>query len=464
MPDIGKPLISITPQSTGGGGGVTTIDIQGSSSLFSGNVTNGVPITIDLVDSLGNLIPNGAVTQVGNAFEAEVVDTTNYSVNSVPVSTIDNWSVIDIQVVDKNGGAIAPTLSQVGNVIGLTIAGQTPLDVNATPSGFVANWDTISIDVDDKNGNPITGAALGLSIVGNNIDFNIAGNTPLQVNGGASIGVIPNWDLADILLRDQGANVVPLVSSSISGSQVTLNINNYPAPSGVALKVPPPTQYTIYATGATPEDEGWRWQNGWWNYVAPSSPEKVADLDYSVLSPNYWYTLKYALRVGSTLSTTRFVDILGGQAWAAVNGRDYVTIDKLTGLMFIRLFSLSTAQANWQTQIDNVAALSVTVDGVTYNDWYIPTAAEYQAVFGTFRTSGNWVDPNTSNNIVANGGGSWQTGNYWTSTTRGDLTSHACVGRADIAFGQYAGSSVSKTGTNLPTIAVRNARNLIFAS
>jgi hypothetical protein len=125
---------------------------------------------------------------------------------------------------------------------------------------------------------------------------------------------------------------------------------------------------------------------------------------------------------------------------------------------------LSTAQANWQTQIDNVAALSVTVDGVTYNDWYIPTAAEYQAVFGTFRTSGNWVDPNTSNNIVANGGGSWQTGNYWTSTTRGDLTSHACVGRADIAFGQYAGSSVSKTGTNLPTIAVRNARNLIFAS
>lgn len=404
----GKALISMDKPGTGSGPGVTPIDIIGADVSLTGNITDGVPITVNLVDSSGNPVPNGVITQTGNVFDAEIDDTTPISVNTAPQGTVDNWQNIEIDVDDKNGNPITPVITKIGNIINL----------------------------------------------------DIAGTTPIQVNGGASIGSIPNWDLSDIRLRDQSNNVVPLVSSSIAGSQVTLNINNYPAPSGVAFKVIPCSQYTTYNT----EDEGWRMQNGWWDYVPPTYPEKVAELDYSI-GANFHYQLKTSLRVGSVSSTTRFVDVDGGQTWSATQNKNYATIDKLTGLMFIRWSDLIVAKV-YTTAITDCAAFSFTIGGVTYDDWYIASLAEFAAIFGTFAKSGAWLDPRTSAAITSGSSGGFITGRLFTSTTRQDVlpATEVVCGRLDNTFSQYGGLSVSKTSTQLQYIAIRKCRNLITAN
>lgn len=449
MADVqaGKPLITLLKPGTGvTPGGNTPITIDGALVSLVSNIANGVPIDVNLIDSSGNPVPNGAISQAGNVFNARIIDVTPISVNTVPQGNIDNWQNIEIDVDDKNGNPITPIITKVGNTINLDIAGQTPLSINATPAGAIDNWDNINIDVDDKNGNPITPT---VSIIGNNINLDIAGNTPLQVNGGASIGVIPNWDLADILLRDQFANVVPLVSSSIAGSQVTLNINNNPAPSGVAFQTAQGTQYNTFAN----YDEGWRMRNAWFDYVPPTSPAKVAALDYTQ-GANSFYILKQALIVDGVSSTTRFVDVDGGQTWSTTNNKNLVTIDKLTGLMFTRTYISSTK--SWSLLLTDADAYSITVDGVVYDDWFMISAAEYMAIFGIYRGSGNWADPFTGINIMS---GSFPNGNVHTATTYEPSSTNDIQARAD--SGGFGGFANGLKSGNLQTVFIRKCRNLI---
>lgn len=430
------------------------------NSFPSGTLDNFDPVSIDTFDKNGVAI-SALVTKTGNNIDLSIAGTSPFFVNAVQYSVIDNWDPINVNVTDKNGSAITPTVVKTGNTYALSIAGVTPISVNTVSIGTIANWDNIEIDVDDKNGNPITPT---ITKVGNTINLDIAGTHPVQINGGASIGNIPNWDSENIVLKDQLGNTVVPTSTSIVGSTVNINITNNPAPSGVAFKIAPPTQRTIYATGATPEDEGWRWQNGWWDYVPPTAPEKVAELDYSQSGVNPWYVLKQSLRVGSVTSTTRFVDVLGGQTWAATNNRNYVAIDKLTGLMFVRLSDVFITQTTWQAMIDAVAALSLTIDGVTYNDWYVPTIEEYALLFGCLRTAPNWADPVTGINIMTSIAAAWNVGLYQSATTSEVTPTNMCAHRADSTFGQYAGLTGPKTGTGYRCVPIRKCRNLITAS
>lgn len=523
MPEIGKPSIIITPPTTGGGGGTTPIEIDGALYTFNGTITNGIAIQVNLVDSGGNLVPNVGVTQVGNVFAAEIIDFTPIEVNGVSVGDVDNWILIEVETFDKNGNPISAVSTLTGNVLELDIAGTTPLEINAVSyaspidnwdtvnidvdnkngimlvqgvdftvtkvgnlinfdiggqtaltvntnaSGYVTNWDTIDIDIDDKNGNMLVeGTSFTKSILGNNISFDIAGNHPITINGGPIVGNVPNWDSENISILDQLGNVVVPTSQSIVGSQVTLNIVNNPAPSGVAFKVPPNGQTTQYAIGATPEDEGWRWANGFWDYVAPTSPAKVAELDYTLTTGNnFWYRLQQPLVVAGISSTIRFVDVDGGQTWSTTNNKHWVTIDKLTGLMFIRLRDQApTAQSVWQNMIDLCAALSLTVAGNTYSDWFMPSLTEMAYLFGGVRTSTNWVDAVTggSTYIMTGSSSSWNTGVYWTATTRPDLTTAVQMHRADTTFAMFGAISQNKSGgAAVPCVPIRKCRNLITA-
>lgn len=446
MADIqaGKPLITLLKIGSGSGPATTPITIDGALVSLAGNVQNGVPIDVNLVDSSGNPVPNGPISQVGNVFNAEIIDVTTVSVNAAPQGSVDNWQNIEIDVDDKNGNPITPTITKVGNTINLDIAGVTPISVNTVPQGNVDNWDNIEIDVDDKNGNPITPA---ITKVGNTINLDIAGNTPFQVNGGASPGVVPNWDLFDIRLRDQFGGVIAPTSVSVVGSIITINENVPPAGSGIAFQIAQGTQYTSYANF----DEGWRMQNGWFDYVPPLAPLKRAYLDYTQ-GANSFYVLGEALTVAGISSTTRFVSITGNQVFTGGTNRDKVLIDKLTGLMMYRVYDQGTAI--WTAALNNADAFSVTVDGVTYNDWYLISAAEAMAMFGNFR--GNvWNDPVTGIGLTV----SWPIGYNHTATTYAEITTQATSYRTHSANG---GGMYSNAKTNsYPQIFIRKCRNLI---
>ena len=377
--------------------------------------------------------------------------TTPISVNTIAQGTINNGVNIEIDVDDKNGNPITPVITKVGNTLNLDIAGQTPLQINATPAGFIDNWDTIFIDVDDKNGNPLTqGVSFLASIVGNTINLDISGTTPLQVNGGASIGVIPNWDLADIRLRDQSANVVPLVSSSISGSQVTLNINNNPAPSGVLLQAPTPEIYTLYQNG----DAGWRFQNGWYDYVAPTNPAKIAELDYTQ-NANWQFLLKTALSVNGVSSTRRFVDVLGGQTFPAANNCNVAVLDKLTGLLWYRQVT-PLGTGNWADAITASQGYSVTINGITYSDWFIPTIGEFQTVwqYQHMPADSSLVDTITGVNLILINGLIDQ---MWSATTQRANTANALTFTGEKNYVERIG----KTATNMGRVYIHKAFNLI---
>jgi hypothetical protein len=215
------------------------------------------------------------------------------------------------------------------------------------------------------------------------------------------------------------------------------------APSGVLFKTIEPTQYTSYRTG----DEGWRVQNGFFDYTPPSNPAAVAELDYS--SANYFWLLKNNLVVNGVSSKTRFVDVNGGQTFSATGNANLIVIDKLTGLMYCRTV---VGSFNFNNGVDAALSHSIIVNSITYDDFFLCSILEMESIFNRFAG----VSFNTDN----------QTGIQIFLQSTSLITSSTAPNNTGL-FYYYEPSTRSfdqaaKTITS-PPVYVRNARNLITA-
>jgi hypothetical protein len=263
-----------------------------------------------------------------------------------------------------------------------------------------------------------------------NIDVNFNSNLEGQANATNPLNV----NLTD------GVNPVAPTSVLLTGNDLDIVIPSPVIPSGVLFKTIQPSQYTSYRTG----DEGWRVQNGWYDYTPPTNPAAVAELDFT--SANALFVLANPLVVNGVSSTTRFVDVNGIQAFSATGNANLVIIDKLTGLMFTRT---SVTGGNWDNGIDAALALIYTVNSMVLDDWFLYSKLEAQNLYN------GQTDTQTSVSLFTTSL-SYDT---WTSTTNPGSTGNAFYfernSRAPINLG--------KGTAGVPITAVRNARNLITA-
>jgi hypothetical protein len=272
----------------------------------------------------------------------------------------------------------------------------------------------------------------------------------LYVNSGL-IGPFDSTSDVNVFLEDSIGNPITPTGSALVGNDLTITAN-IPNPNGVALQFPTPDQYISYATG----DIGWRYQNGWFDYVPPSYPAVFAELDYTA-GANSWYKLKTPLTVGGVSSTQRFVDINGVQGWGLVGNANVAVIDKLTGLMFTRGFG-AWSVATWTNQINNALAYSVVINGNTYADWYMISLREFDSIFGQLVTLNNWVDPIsglTITSTLSNNQPLWLANGFTVGT---NPHKHYFVFSANTP--QYGGSF---QGDIWQTIRIHKAYNLISA-
>lgn len=212
---------------------------------------------------------------------------------------------------------------------------------------------------------------------------------------------------------------------------------------GILFKTIQPTQYVSYRIG----DEGWRVQNNWFNYSSPSKPKAIAELDYT--NPNFFNVLANPLVVNGVISTTRFVDVDGVQVFSATGNKNKVVIDKLTGLMYTRN---NPFVDTWNNCIDNALTYSISVNGFTYDDWFLASYNEYKNIVHDYAGVLPYLDTLTSIQLFS------ININNWTSTTHPDNTTNAFLYRRDIRII----NDLSKVNT-LGSYLVRNAQTLITA-
>ena len=211
----------------------------------------------------------------------------------------------------------------------------------------------------------------------------------LYINN-VNVGAVSYQTPIFVNLQDAATTPVTPISVSKPANVATVTLPT-PAAAGVALQFPNPSRGISIQTG----DTGWRAQNGWYAYTPPTYPAKYAQLD-TTLGANQWYRLKTALTVNGVSSTERFVDLSGIQGWAALNNLNMAVLDKLTGLMFSRT---TRDYANWGNAITNSLTYSVTINGNTYSDWYVPSLFDFMSFFGTYPAS-PWVDPISALTII----------------------------------------------------------------
>lgn len=269
-------------------------------------------------------------------------------------------------------------------------------------------------------------------------------NQTININSTGS-GLIPSVGTIDISLTDSGSGaiVVP-TSTTITGRNIDIKFPT-PAPvlSGVLFQNIKPSQYTSYRTG----DTGWRFQNGLFDYIPPTSPKVIAELDST--QNNGLYLMKNNLIVGGTSSKTRFVDVDGVQTFSATNNKNAVLVDKLSGRMYTRNNQIG-AGGTWNDMIDQALTYSITVNGVVYDDWYMVDRSELEHAIG----GGYLSDPNT-NAILFNQSNATQ----WTAATRISSTTNAYY--YDLV--SFTIATLAKATGGQRTILVRDARNLITA-
>jgi hypothetical protein len=262
-------------------------------------------------------------------------------------------------------------------------------------------------------------------------------NFDVNFNGTLEGQATPVFPL-DVNLTNGVSNITP-TSVALTGNNLDITI----VPSGVLFKTIEPSQYTSYRTG----DEGWRVQNNWYDYTPPTNPKSVAELDYT--SANFFYVLKNPLVVNGVSSTTRFVDVNGIQAFSATGNASAVVIDKLTGMMYLRSFVF---QANWADVIDNALAYSIVVNGITYDDWFMSTIAEYVQINSSYASSALNVDSLTGVTL------------FTTATLTITASTNPSNTAGCLMFTDVGRTTTSFTkGSGLNGKYIRNARNLITA-
>jgi hypothetical protein len=269
-------------------------------------------------------------------------------------------------------------------------------------------------------------------------------DSQINVNGVDS-GDVVSVKTIDVNLEDSVGDPVTPTSVGLVGNTLTIEVATGATPSGVLFKTIEARQRTSYRTG----DEGWRSQNGWFDYTPPTTPEVIAELDYS--SANFFNVLANPLVVNGVSSTTRFVDVFGTQAFSGTGNSQLASIDKLTGYMITRTNSLVTA--NWNGTIDFAESYSVVINGVTYDDWYLASESEYIEFYHQYAGIGAHLDTLTSVQIAC------AASNQWTSTTYANATTSAKYMQLAIRSILNEPKTTSLTGALL----VRNARNLVTA-
>jgi hypothetical protein len=268
-------------------------------------------------------------------------------------------------------------------------------------------------------------------------------NQTININSTGS-GLIPSVGTIGINLTDSGSGaIITPTSTTITGRNIDIK---FPTPSpilsGVLFKTIEPVQYTSYRN----RDEGWRVQNGFYNYTPPTNPKTIAELDYS--QTNYFNILKNPLVVNGISSTVRFVDVDGGQTFSATGNKNQVVIDKLTGMMYQR--DIPFTVLSWNTWIDNSATFTLTVNSIIYSNWFVVSFPELFNIFNR-QTTQRFRDNATSVNILTGA----LSANF-TSTTDIITTTNAYI------LGSYDIVSSSKASA-LYAIHIRDARNLITA-
>ena len=257
-------------------------------------------------------------------------------------------------------------------------------------------------------------------------------------NNGVASGFIPSVGTINVT-----TNVVP-TSFSVSGRTIDIVVPAGSTPSGVLFKTIDAQQRTSYRTG----DEGWRSQNGWFDYTPPTTPKSIAALNYT--NTAFFNVLANPLVVNGVSSTTRFVDIDGGQTFSATGNKNLVVIDKLTGLMFNRLNIVGAA--DWNAAIDNALSYSVVVNSVTYDDWYLATKKEIENSFHLYAGINAHIDTLTGVIVMPN------STNLNSATTVPSNTANHFFWELSTRYLQ----PIAKT-IGLSVLYVRNARNLITA-
>jgi hypothetical protein len=191
----------------------------------------------------------------------------------------------------------------------------------------------------------------------------------------------------DVNLEDSLGDPVTPTSVGLVGNTLTIEVPSGGSPSGVLFQFPSSIQRTSYRTG----DSGWLTQNGWFDYTPPTTPAAIAELDYT--SANFNFVLKNNLIVDGVSSKVRFVDVDGGQTFSATGNKNLLLIDKLTG---IGIYRQQIAAKAWNTHIDDADALSVTIDSVVYDEWYMIPMSVFLKIFGGIYKQNNIVDTSTS--------------------------------------------------------------------
>jgi hypothetical protein len=266
-----------------------------------------------------------------------------------------------------------------------------------------------------------------------NIDVNFNSNLEGQANATNPLNV----NLTD------GVNPVTPTSVALTGNDLDIVIPAPVVPSGVLFNTIEPTQYTSYRTG----DEGWRVQNGFYNYTPPTYPKVIAELDMT--STNFFNVLKSPLIVNGVSSTTRFVDVNGIQAFSSTGNANLVVIDKLTGMMYSRT---NFSSANWDNAIDNALSYSITVNSIVYDDWYLVSKKEIESIAHQF--AGIAVNVDTLTSVLL-----WNPStSFWTSS----FVTFTGSSRFLFGFGERYAFNANILGT-APQLYIRNARNLITA-
>jgi hypothetical protein len=336
------------------------------------------------------------------------------------------------------------------------------ITINGVSYGSAASGGTEDIAVVDGSGNPIGSLVSGNWVVvascpnasavlkntlgttlsttsiasGGSSDITAPDST-ITINS-ASFSPYPSGATSNILVKDGSGNQV----GSKVGSEWIVPSGS--AASGVLFNTIKPSQYTSYRTG----DEGWRVQNNWFDYTPPAYPKAIAELDFA--STSFFNVLKNPLVVNGVSSTTRFVDVNGIQAFSTTANANLVVIDKLTGLMYTR--TLATGSTTWNTKIDDAIAYSISVNSITYDDWFLSSSLELQSIHHNFLSIPSQTD--TLTNVIL-----FSTFDFlWSATTSRANSLNAYY------FGKNSGQTIEfgKTGT-FHYIFVRNARNLITA-